>query len=145
MIPSRTQHINHSTYLVAVNELYDTTVTCLTQFPDGTSYLSNRKQYLQIDDTSSSIVSINTGVPQGSILGPLLFNICINDIFMSSDKFNFILYADDTTLNATVESFGETAANIQLGNELQKLCKWLDFNKLHLNLAKSKFMLFHMP
>ena len=111
------------------------------------SYLSNRKQYVQIDDISSSIVSINTGVPQGSILGPLLFNICINDIIMSCDKFNFILYADDTTLNATVESFGETAADIQLSisNELQKICKWLDLNKLHLNVAKSKFMLFHMP
>ena len=61
---------------------------------------------------------------------------------MSSDKFNFILYADDTTLNATVESFGKTAADIQLSisNELQKICKWLD-----LNIAKSKFMLFHMP
>ena len=80
---------------------------------------------MQIDDISSSIVSINTGVPQGSILGPLLFNICINDIIMSSDKFNLILYADDTTLNATVESFGETAADIQLSisNELQKICK----------------------
>ena len=111
------------------------------------SYLSNRKQYVQIDDISSSIVSINTGVPQGSILGPLLFNICINDIIMSSDKFNFILYADDTTLNATVKSLGETAADIQLSisNELQKICKWLDLNKLHLNVAKSKFMLFHMP
>ena len=111
------------------------------------SYLSNRKQYVQIDDISSSIVSINTGVPQGSILGPLLFNICINDSIMSSDKFNFILYADDTTLNATIESFGETVADIQLSisNELQKICKLLDLNKLHLNVAKSKFMLFHMP
>ena len=86
-------------------------------------------------------------MPHGSILGPLLFNICINDIIMSSDKFNFILYADDTTLNATIESFGETVADIQLSisNELQKICKWLDLNKLHLNVAKSKFMLFHMP
>ena len=57
------------------------------------SYLSNRKEYMyvQIDDISSSIVSINTSVPQGSILGPHLFNICINDIIMSSDKFDFIL------------------------------------------------------
>ena len=102
---------------------------------------------MQIDDISSSIASINTGVPQGSIPGPLLFNICINDIIMASDKFNFMLYADDTSLNATVESFGETAADIQfsISNELQKICKWLDLNKLHLNVAKSKFMLFHMP
>ena len=77
-----------------------------------------------------------------------LFNICINDIIMSSDKFNFILYADDTTLNVTVESFGETLADIQLSisnDQLQKISKWLDLDKLHLNVAKSKFMLFHMP
>ena len=111
------------------------------------SDLSNRKQYVQIDNVSSSMLSFNTGVPQGSIVGHLLFNILINDIIMSSDKFNFILYADDTTLNATVESFGETAADMQISirNELQKICKWLDLNKLRLNVAKSKFMLFHMP
>ena len=111
------------------------------------SYLSNCKQYVQIDDVSSSMLSIYTGVPQGSIVGPLLFNILINDIIMSSDKFNFILCADDTTLNAMVESFGETAADIQISirNELQKICKWLDLNKLRLNVAKSKFMFFQMP
>ena len=63
---------------------------------------------------SSSVLSINTGVPQGSIVRPLLFNIFVNDITMSSDTFNFILYADDTTLNVKVKSFGETAADVQL-------------------------------
>ena len=111
------------------------------------SYLSNRKQYVQIDDVSSSMLSNNTGVPQGSIVGPLFFNILINDIIMSTDKFNFILYSNETTLNATVESFGETAADIQIPirNELQKICKWLDLIKLHLNIAKYKFRFFHMP
>ena len=111
------------------------------------SYLSNHKQYMQIDDISSSIVSINTDVPQGSIVRPLLFNVFINDIIMSINKFNFILYADDATLNVTVESFGETAADRKLSirNELQKICTWLDLHKLHLNIAKSKFMLFHIP
>ena len=54
------------------------------------------------------MLSINKGVPQGSIVRPLLLNLFINYIIMSSDKLNCILYADDTTLNVTVESFGET-------------------------------------
>ena len=111
------------------------------------SYLSNRKQYVTIGEVTSAVLSITTGVPQGSIIGPLLFNIYINDIIKSSAKFSFILYADDTTLNSTLKSFGDTAVEIQLSilNELQKVCKWLDLKQLCLNVAKSKFMLFHMP
>ena len=77
---------------------------------------------MQIDYITSSILSSNTGVPQGLIVGPLLINIFINDIIMSIDEFNFILYADDTTFNVTVESFGETAADMQIliKNELQQ-------------------------
>ena len=62
------------------------------------SYLSNRKQYVVLDTIQSDSVNIVTGVPQGSILGPLLFTIYINDIITCSDKFKFIMYADDTTL-----------------------------------------------
>ena len=111
------------------------------------SYLSDRKQYVKIDEVKSSIQTIKTGVPQGSIVGPLIFNIFINDIINSSRKFNFILYADDTTLNSTLERFGRTTDEIQSSIiiELQKICKWLDLNKLSLNVTKSKFMLFHMP
>ena len=79
------------------------------------------KQYVQIDDISSSMLSINTGVPQGSIVGSLLFNIFINDSIISGDKFNFKLYVDHTM----VESFGDTAADIQVSirNELQQICR----------------------
>ena len=106
------------------------------------SYLSNRKQYVQLSDVRSSVRSISVGAPQGSILGPLLFNIFINDIVKSSTKFNFILYADDTTLNSTLDSFGQDAVEIQntIVSELQKIFKCLDVNRLCLNVAKSKFM-----
>ena len=67
-----------------------------------TSYLSGRSQYVEVDGVSSSILSLSTGVPQGSILGPLLFLIYMNDIPNCSNYFSFILYADDTTLSNTI-------------------------------------------
>ena len=71
------------------------------------NYLLDRYQYVQIDDTVSQKRPLIRGVPQGSILGPLLFNIFTYDIIESSTKFNFIMYADDTTLNSTLKSFGD--------------------------------------
>ena len=111
------------------------------------SYLSNRKQFVQIGEIVSQVKPISMGVPQGSVIGPLLFNIVINDIIKSSTKFSFILYADDTTLNSTLDTFGTNQVDIEKSIiiELQNILKWLDVNKLCLNVSKSKFMLFHMP
>ena len=109
------------------------------------SYLCNSKQFVQIGDIESKMRPVTTGVRQGFIVGPLLFNILINDIVMASQKFNFILYADDTTLNSTCDCFGNREDEIQISiTELQKIFNWLDVNKLCLNTAKSKYMLFHM-
>ena len=111
------------------------------------SYLNNRKQYVEFEDTKSEILPITIGVPQGSILGPLLFIIYINDFSQASNTFKFIMYVDDTTLFSNLKSFGN---NIQtkeylINAELSNVIEWLHINKLSLNKSKSKFMIFHVP
>ncbi len=67
------------------------------------SYLTNRKQYVDMDDVQSEMLIVTTGIPKGSILGPLLFIIYVNDIAYSGNLFKLIIYADDTTLCTTIE------------------------------------------
>ena len=80
------------------------------------------------------------GVPQGSILGPLLFLIYINDITLSSNKFDYIMYADDTTLLYTQPEINNVEQNVN--NELQYISNWFKANKLILNLQKTNFCVF---
>ena len=111
------------------------------------SYLSNPNQFVQIEEIISKIKPISMGVLQGSVIGLLPFNIFINDIIKSSTEFSFILYADDTTLNCTLDNFGTNPVDIEKSIiiELQNILKWLDVNKLCLNVSKSKYIFFHMP
>ena len=83
------------------------------------------------------------GIPQGSILGPLFFSIYIHDIMRASNKFNYTMYADDTTLYFNLEDFNEQDKESAINNELQKIHDWLQRNKLTLNVAKTTFMMFH--
>ncbi len=66
------------------------------------SYLTNRKQYVDMDDVQSEMLTVTTGVPQGSILCPLPFIIYVNDMANLRNLFKFIIYADDTTLSTTI-------------------------------------------
>ena len=66
------------------------------------SYLTNSFQYVQFENSESGLREIKTGIPQGSILGPLIFSIVINDLVNSSTKFRFLMYADDTTIVFTL-------------------------------------------
>ena len=112
------------------------------------NYLSNRTQYVEIKDTKSSSLPIMTGVPQGSILGPLLFSIYINDISCSSDLFDFINYADDTTLYATLKNGKHVRyapTETEMNKKLANINIWLKLNKLSLNISKTKCMIFHKP
>ena len=69
------------------------------------SYLKNRKQYVVFDNKQSGYSEVYTGVPQGSILGPLFFSIYINDLITASDNLNYLMYADDTTIYFNLEDF----------------------------------------
>ena len=110
------------------------------------SYLSNRTQYVEINNVISSSSTISTGVPQGSILGPLLFFIYMNDLPCASNLFHSILYADDTTLFSTIEysiPLQNSNVNDQVNQELLQVYEWLAVNTLSFNINKTKFMVFH--
>ena len=105
------------------------------------SYLSNRKQYVHLQGTDSKTESVTCGIPQGSILGPLLFIISVNDISEVSNKIFPSLFADDTTILMEGNSIHNVIASLNI--ELHKLNVWLKANKLSINVAKTHFMVFH--
>ena len=102
------------------------------------SYLSERKQYVDIGNFKSGIEFINHGVPQGSVLGPLLFNIYINDIVNVGDA-KKILFADDAVFYVTEGSLDMCI--IKIKQLIKELTVWLDNNKLVANVKKTKLML----
>ena len=109
------------------------------------SYLSNHSMYVEIDSMNSSIRTLTTGVSQGSILGPLLFLIYMNDISNSSNLFKFILFADGINLFSTEYTLPTHTSNVNelRNNELATIYEWLTVNRLSLNLTKTKYMIFH--
>ena len=102
------------------------------------SYLTNRMQCTEIGDTQSELELIKCGVPQGSVLGPLLFLIYINDIVNSSKLFKFTLFADDTSLYYSCKNTNNL--ELTINTELSRISDWLSANKLSLNVGKSKLL-----
>ena len=97
-------------------------------------YLSDRSQYVNDDGHKSDCKNISCGVPQGSILGPLLFLLYINDIANVSSVLFSILFADDTNALASGNDLSELVSTVNI--ELQKVVIWLAANKLSLNIKK---------
>ena len=103
------------------------------------SYLTNRSQKCQLNGFVSSEQPIKCGVPKGSILGPLLFLLYINDLPECLDNTRPRLFADNTNLTASGESLNDI--EIAVNSDLENLRNWLMANKLSLNVAKTEFML----
>ena len=108
-----------------------------------TSYLSHRKQYVSVNGHTSEYLYISCGVPQGSVLGPLLFLIHINDLPSVSKYLCFYLFADDTNIYFEAKDL-KTLQKI-MNRELCHVKKWFEANKLALNIEKTNFVVFHSP
>lgn len=103
------------------------------------SYLSDRKQRVKICNTRSDWVNLRKGVPQGSILGPLLFNIFMNDMFYFIEKCILYNYADDNSVSTCAPNLGDVICSLKLdcGNAI----KWFKDNGMQANADKFQFML----
>ena len=103
------------------------------------SYLSDRELFVSIKNKSSMRYNLKYGIPQGSVLGPILFLIYINDVTNSSEKLSFSMFADDTAL---ILKLDRESYNESMRSELQKVMLWFDANMLLLNVDKTKYIFF---
>ena len=105
------------------------------------SYLSNREQFACINGRNSDSLSITCGTPQGSILGPLLFLLYINDLPDASKLLSFHLFADDTDIYFSHKNHNDL--ELILNQELQAVAEWMKSNRPALSISKTNFVLFH--
>ena len=98
------------------------------------SYFSGRSQYVEYNGSKSEKLPIDTGVPQGSVLGPLLFLLYINDLPLVSNVFKMVMYADDTTLFCNMHVDNNVTEDV-INRELFKIYEWLGAIKLALNVS----------
>ena len=108
------------------------------------SHLDEKKQFVNFGGYESTCEKIKVGVPQGSVLGPLLFLIHINDLQNNTSR-NVLNFADDSMLYKTFTKDTHLNDSKNFNTELSKVSDWLMVNKLKLNLDKTRSMLLHLP
>ena len=107
------------------------------------SYLQNRKQCVKLNGFESSLSDISYGVPQGSVLGPLLFLMYINDLSVSVKNSMVHHFADDTNLLCINKSLKLLCKKINY--DLRGITHWLNANRISLNISKTEFVVFRSP
>ena len=103
------------------------------------NYLSNRNQMTTVNDIISDAKPMTVGVPQGSILGPVLFTLYINDIAQILNHSKICLFADDTVIYYAHKNIEVAAEAIQ--QDLHEIDRWMDSNKLTINIRKTQYMI----
>ncbi len=131
--------VNHQ-ILLSMLEKYGFRGVSLLWFTD---YLTNRKQFVKVDDAESDKLQMICGVPQGSTLGPLLFLLYINDISNCSDKLSFRIFADDTSVFYSCKNANELET--VMNEEIQALLKYCAIKKLSVNFKKTNYIVFRSP
>ena len=106
------------------------------------NYLTDRRHFAQTDSSISNILKTSLGVPQGSILGPILFNLCVANMTNNLSESQCIQYADDSTIYKSCKANEVTKCSSELENELKLLEQWSKNTNLVFNCKKTKSMLF---
>ena len=122
--------VDHSTLLHKLS-LYGMSKECNQWLK---SYLSHRSQQVSYNGCLSDPLPISAGVPQGSILGPLLFILYMNDLILEIENTNLDMFADDSTLYVAEESV--QSISLQLEQQLLPITNWISANRMVLNVEK---------
>lgn len=120
-------------------EAYDVSTDTIAWF---SSYLTERQQFVCMGGYTSSMLPLNAGVPQGSVLGPLLFLVFINDLPLESGDTSVDIYADDTTVTAAADWQKTSELSSTMSTALTSITNWTTENKLSINSTKTKTVLF---